>query len=328
MLENSHLSESTLAGSAISGLLPVAKPKGMTSKDVGRMLERKLGKLKMGHVGTLDPIAEGVLPILIGGATKIQDILLELPKVYEFEVSFGFETTTLDCEGEVVSRLPSPVLSRELIDSALGDFRGEIVQEPPLFSAIKFQGVPLYKYARKDRSSELPEMATLARKVFIHEIELIDVSADKCSLRVCCSKGTYVRSIARDLAKKLGTVGTVTKLIRTRSSGIDLNRCVNPEEITSKVELRRSMISLEDLSGELLRWKSFLPGWTKRLMNGQKIEIRQELFSQGCVFGQMDSKEVFDQVLLVNQDGQVFGLGAIHYNPVQTVSVSMKRGLL
>jgi tRNA pseudouridine55 synthase len=312
----------------LSGLLPILKPAGMTSKDVSRAIERRVGKLKMGHVGTLDPVAQGVLPLLIGGATKLQDLLLELPKTYEFEVSFGIETDTLDLEGKVIANVPCPALSAELIEAHLDQFRGAIVQEPPLYSAIKYQGKPLYEYARSERSELLPELSALSREVHVYELTLLGVEQDRCTLRMTSSKGTYVRSLARDLARSLGTVGTVSKLLRTKSSGISLENCVQLDSIQSFEDIVGSIIGIDRLSRELTSWQSILPGWTKRLMNGQSLEIRADLFAQGCLSDSFSDRNFFDRILLLSHDGQAFGLGTIVRNPVQTVSVSMRRGLL
>lgn len=133
----------------LHGILPIAKPRGIVSKDISRWLVKRLGKVKIGHVGTLDPMAEGVLPILLGSATRFQDHLLDNSKTYEFDVQFGFQTDTLDSDGQVTNRTTSVPDAAHQVAQALPSFVGKISQIPPIYSAIKYNGKPLYNYARQ-----------------------------------------------------------------------------------------------------------------------------------------------------------------------------------
>lgn len=196
----------------INGWIVVDKPAGITSADVVREVKRALRPAKIGHAGTLDPIATGVLPLALGEATKTIPYLVEAPKEYLFTVRFGEERTTDDAEGEVTET--SEVRpAREEIEKALPAFIGEIQQIPPQFSAIKVKGKRAYALARKGE-----EVALEPRPVTVHSFALVKSSGDgeRASFRVVCGKGTYIRALARDLARMLGTCGHVESIRRTR----------------------------------------------------------------------------------------------------------------
>lgn len=194
------------------GFLNVYKPVGMTSHDVVAKL-RKLTNIKqIGHTGTLDPFAEGVLPICIGKATRLIEYLKD-DKEYLATAQFGVSTTTYDCEGEVSFSSNKKVCVEE-VKSVLKDFEGEIFQLPPIYSAIKVKGKKLYEYARSGQNVEIQP-----RKVFIENIELksFDENKQQAEILIKCSKGTYIRSIANDLGENLGCGAHLVKLIRTQA---------------------------------------------------------------------------------------------------------------
>lgn len=196
---------------SVNGWVIIDKPAGMTSTRVGAILKRVCHTKRIGHVGTLDPFATGVLPIAIGEATKIIPYVDTDMKEYEFELTFGEARDTCDVEGEVVARSdlrPSAVA----IEKILGQFRGQITQIPPIYSALRVNGERAYVLARQ---GIMPEIK--ARQVTIYELELVQEKLpDAVILRVLCSSGTYVRTLGSDLAKALGTVGYLTALRRTR----------------------------------------------------------------------------------------------------------------
>ena len=201
------------------GFLNIYKPKGMTSHDVVAML-RKITKIKqIGHTGTLDPFAEGVLPVCIGKATRLIEYL-EDDKEYLATVQFGKNTTTYDIEGEVTECFENKITQNDL-ELALDSFRGEIEQLPPIYSAIKVNGKKLYEYARKGETVEIKP-----RKVTISKLELkcFDYEKQTAELLIACSKGTYIRSIAYDLGQKLKCGGYLTKLIRTKAGNFTLDK--------------------------------------------------------------------------------------------------------
>lgn len=191
-------------------VLNVAKPIGWTSFDVVRWFRRKYPNFKVGHAGTLDPFANGVLLVCVGKATKrIQEIMVE-KKEYVATIEFGIETDTLDICGNVL-KTKEVDISEKLLQSQIKYFLGEIEQVPPIYSALRINGKRAYEVARKGAT---PEMK--ARKVRIDEIEIKQVKKNIAALRIVCSKGTYIRSLAQDLAAKLNTVGFLRELTRTR----------------------------------------------------------------------------------------------------------------
>ncbi len=212
--------------SGLHGWMVVDKPVGPTSAQVVGKLKWALrqgghGKVKIGHGGTLDPLASGVLPIALGEATKLTGHLLNGPKAYRFTVQFGAATSTDDAEGEVVAE--SPVRpDADAVRAMLPRFTGAIRQRPPAYSALKVDGERAYALARAGAAPELAE-----RDLVIHALDLVAADADSATLAVHCSKGTYVRSLARDLAQALGTVGHVAMLRRTEAGPFTLEQALS-----------------------------------------------------------------------------------------------------
>ncbi len=188
------------------------KPAGWTSHDVVNKIRRITGEHSVGHLGTLDPLATGVLPLLLGRATRLAKFYGSSDKVYEATIRFGFATTTYDTEGDATTEAVSVSLDPEQLELALTQFRGGIEQVPPAFSAKKIRGVAAYKLARRDQVVELAPV-----RVEIHGLELLRVSGDTAELRVHCSSGTYIRSLAHDLGGVLGCGAHLVDLRRTRS---------------------------------------------------------------------------------------------------------------
>lgn len=193
----------------VHGWVVLDKPYGMTSTQAVGAMKRIFGTPKAGHAGTLDPLASGMLPIALGEATKTVPYVMDGDKLYRFTVRWGGETTTDDAEGEVV-RASDHRPTAEEIDAVLGEFEGEILQTPPAFSAIKVDGERAYDLARAGETFELE-----ARPVTVHRLDLIDCpDADTAVFEAECGKGTYVRAIARDMGRRLGTAGHVIELRR------------------------------------------------------------------------------------------------------------------
>lgn len=230
-------------GEAISGWLVVDKPEGMTSTQVTGLVRRLFNAQKSGHVGTLDPFASGVLPVALGEATKLIDFLTDESKEYEFTLQWGAETDSGDSDGTVILRNENLPTKTE-ISSVLSQFKGKIRQVPPAFSAIKINGQRAYDLARKGQKVAMPE-----REVEIFALEYIDnVAADKSRFRVCCSKGTYVRALGRDIARSLGCAGYLCALRRTRSGLFDLSRKILLEHLKNIVyveERKKFLLPLE-----------------------------------------------------------------------------------
>ena len=216
----------------MNGVILIHKEKEFTSFDVVAVVRKLIGQKKVGHTGTLDPNATGVLPVLLGTATKAQDIIPSHDKRYRADFRFGIATDTLDIWGEVTERKPSHVTEEE-IKIALGSFRGEIEQLPPMYSAVSVDGKRLYQYAREGK-----EVERKARKVTVYELELLsfDESSQSGTLAVYCGGGTYIRSLIDDIARSLGTVGVMTDLVRTEACGYRLGDCMTIDQLRQRVE--------------------------------------------------------------------------------------------
>ena len=213
-----------------SGLLVVDKPRGITSHDAVAKARQATGIRKIGHAGTLDPLATGVVVLALGRATRLIRYIQDQEKEYVALVQFGIATPTLDADGEETARVPMPFERQALID-ALEAFRGEIDQIPPMVSALKHEGKRLYEIARSGDEVDRPP-----RQVAIHELELNDFFPDefpRAELRVVCSKGTYVRSLADDIARSLGGRAHLLALRRTRVGVFGLDRALTLDDVES-----------------------------------------------------------------------------------------------
>jgi tRNA pseudouridine55 synthase len=193
----------------VSGILLLDKPLGLSSNAALQQVRVLYGALKAGHAGSLDPLASGALPVCFGQATKVCGRLLDSAKTYLVQVKLGARTESGDLETQVIERAEVPVLTQGSVEAALAGFRGEQMQVPPMHSALKFEGQRLYELARRGESVE-----RAARQISIHDIRLIALDSDRLEFQVHCSKGTYIRSLAEDVAVRLGTLGYVESLRR------------------------------------------------------------------------------------------------------------------
>ena len=220
------------------GFLNVYKPKGITSHDVVSALRRITKVKQIGHTGTLDPFAEGVLPICIGKATRLIEYLDD-DKAYTGTIQLGSSTTTYDLEGEEVNFSDKKVTFNE-IEAALDKFRGEIEQLPPIYSAIKVNGKKLYEYAREGK-----EVKIEPRGVNISNLQILNFYPEtrQLELHIECSKGTYIRSIANDLGEELGTYGHLVKLVRVKAGMFEVNNAVSLEHIQTKEDVAKLLIA-------------------------------------------------------------------------------------
>lgn len=226
----------------MDGLIIVNKPKGYTSHDVVNVLRKTLNIKKIGHTGTLDPNATGVLPILIGVATKASKYLVEHKKEYIATLQIGEKTDTGDSEGIIVKKEKPIKLEKEKIEKVFKSFIGKQVQIPPIHSAIKINGKKLYEYARSGQTVELPK-----RQIEIYKLQLIKINeSDKIIFKVECSKGTYIRTLCEDIAQKLGTIGYMKNLIRTRVNDYLIEDAVEIENIDANV-INNNIISMEKI---------------------------------------------------------------------------------
>jgi tRNA pseudouridine55 synthase len=280
----------------VEGLLNVDKPEGITSHDVVSRI-RQIGHIRrVGHAGTLDPIATGVLLVCLGRVTRLVEYLVDQTKTYEATVRLGQETNTYDTEGEVVAEQPVTGITREAIVAALAQFQGSIAQQPPLFSAIKMGGQPLYKLARQGIEVERP-----LRQVTIYTLELLQWRPPALGLRIVCSAGTYIRSLAHDLGQKLGCGGHVTALRRTAIGDFSVDDAV-PLATLSADNLRHHLLPGDRAVSHLPRLDLPLAE-AERLQQGQRLP-RQPHQPQDSPVRVYDANGRF--VGIATTDGQVW----------------------
>lgn len=216
------------AGSEYEGILLIDKDAGCTSHDVVNKVRRILKIRSVGHAGTLDPLATGLLVILVGRATKVSQYLMSLDKVYDGEMKLGVETNSQDSEGEVVSELPVPESVNEAyMREQMASFLGDQYQTPPMFSAKKLNGIPLYKLARQGQ-----EVQREPRFINISKFELLEWNKPAAKFRLACSKGTYVRTVCHDLGKKIGCGAHMTQLRRISSDKFNVKNAITVEKLS------------------------------------------------------------------------------------------------
>lgn len=248
----------------MNGVLNIFKPKGMSSFDAVRVVKKVAGTGKVGHTGTLDPEATGVLPICIGKATKIIDYIMDSEKVYEVTLKLGIRTTTYDLEGEVLEERDPSHLTEEEILNAINSFKGEYSQIPPMYSALKQNGVRLYELARKGI-----EVERKGRLVNIYNLEDIKINNPYISMKVTCSKGTYIRSLCYDIGEKLGVFATMTQLNRAKTSVFSQEKSININELT-KENINDYILSMEEA---LEKYDKIVVNkkYVKLLVNGVRV---------------------------------------------------------
>ncbi len=246
-------------GRLLDGVLLLDKPLGQSSNDALQKIRRLYGAAKAGHTGSLDPLATGVLPVCFGEATKFSQYLLDADKVYVTTAKLGVVTATSDSEGAIIATHPVPGLSDAAIESVLDDFRGASLQTPSMFSALKHNGRPLYEFARKGIEVERD-----ARAIHVSLLEVLDRTADTLTMKVHCSKGTYIRNLVEDIGEKLGCGAHVAALRRIAAGPFAIDDCHSLDELVSRAA------DLEGLEACLLPADVML-------MEFQKIMLDSEL---------------------------------------------------
>lgn len=266
-------------GRNITGIVIIDKPTGRSSNHVLQQVKRLFDAKKAGHTGALDPLATGVLPICLGEATKVSSYLLDSDKRYHVTCLLGAVTDSGDSDGKVLSRSDIPQFSEQNIIDLLPEFIGEQDQVPPMFSALKYQGQPLYKLARQGI-----EVERKSRRITIYNIKLLSITAESFTLDVQCSKGTYIRTLVEDISHKLGSGGHVTMLRRVAAAGYKLEHAVTIEHLEQLAEQ-----GLPALDRELLPTEEALPDWPSvsvaddmvdALRHGQTIKVPQSFESE------------------------------------------------
>lgn len=262
----------------MNGLILLDKPEGFTSFKAAAVLRRIYGTKRVGHTGTLDPMATGVLPIMIGRATRLCSLVLESDKRYTATVRLGITTDSLDITGEILSESEVDV-SDDRLNEALTHFTGEYDQIPPMFSAIKKDGVRLYDLARQGK-----EVERTPRRINIHEINLLERNGNEFKIDVLCSKGTYIRSLADDLGKYLGCGACLTALRRTKTAQFDISQCVTLEQIEQDPE--KYLLSPE-LAVDYLSEIELTEGQAKRFKNGAELSKDRVRIAKEPVDGEL-----------------------------------------
>lgn len=256
---------------AMDGVLFLDKPAGLSSNDALIKAKRLLNALKAGHTGTLDPFATGLLPLCFGEATKFAQDLLEADKTYETVAHLGLTTTTGDTEGEIVETCDVNV-TKDQIEATLQKFRGPIEQVPPMYSALKRDGKPLYEYARAGLKLE-----RLARPVTIKVLELIAYEAPFLTLRVTCSKGTYIRVLGEDIGADLGCGAHLKALRRTRVGDLTINTAQTLDTLAGLSEIdRRALLAPVDTLLSSFPSLVLSDELTKRFLQGQRLSLGKE----------------------------------------------------
>ncbi len=288
----------------MDGIIIINKPKGYTSHDIVNKVRKIYNTKKVGHTGTLDPNATGVLPILIGKATKLSNYLTEHNKQYIATLKLGEKRDTGDLEGKIIETEEVPTLNKENIELILKSFLGKQEQTPPMYSAIKINGKKLYEYARDGKEIEVPK-----REIEIYDIKLNSINESEIKFLVDCSKGTYIRSLCEDIAKKIGTVGFMKELIRTKVDEFEIENSYTLEELEENKE-NVKVISIEELFEN--NEKIVLDEEKLTLfLNGGRIKIPIKHSVENDAFVTPPIKSI---VKIYNSQNQFIGTGIVSNN--------------
>lgn len=297
-----------------NGILNINKPEGWTSQDVVAKLRGRLHIRRVGHTGTLDPMATGVLPVCFGKATRIIEYYDDDFKTYEAEMKLGMVTDTLDITGTVLETKPVDVSEEDVIQ-AIDSFRGWITQIPPKYSALKVNGKPLYKYARKGVEVEIK-----SRKIYVADIQAMEVNLgeNRILFRVTCSKGTYIRTICDDIGKKLGCGGTMTALQRTQSGCFRVEDARTLPEILemNDEELERCVIPMDETLVHLGRIELKSMESAPFYYNGREIDTGyvNVLASPAVPEALQEGSRLGDKYRVYDPEGKFLGISSLREN--------------
>jgi tRNA pseudouridine55 synthase len=281
----------------VDGLLLTDKPLGLSSNQLVSKIKFLFSAKKVGHTGTLDPMATGLLPICLGEATKFSSYLLNADKTYEAIIRLGYKSSTGDTEGEITKQNVNTMPSLEEIKKILQEFMGTIEQLPPMYSALKHKGKPLYSYARE--GIDIPRAK---RKVIIHTIELLNYQGNKIKIKIKCSKGTYIRTLSEDIGDELGVGGYLIDLRRTNIGNLSIQNTISIEQIekTKDTERFKLLLPPEELLSEYENIvlnpneeNAIKDG--KTIMQGAKIPGLYKLYGSNNVFiglGEIDKTKI------------------------------------
>ncbi len=270
------------------GIVNINKPKGISSSKVVLVIKHLINEKKVGHLGTLDPLASGVLPIAIGRATRLFDFFLKKSKTYIATFRFGIETDTLDLEGNVI-KTSENIPSKSQLDIAVKSFLGNILQTPPIYSSKKINGQTAYKLARKGQNIDLKPC-----NIHIYKFKVLrKIDEETFEFLIDCSSGTYIRALARDLGKKVFSCATMTSLIRIRSGSFDIKNALDYDKLSAE-NISKNLISLEKVLEEFKKVEISKDIYFK-LKNGQKINLEKFICK--------------NENYVVECDGRIVGIG-------------------
>ena len=309
------------AKSIVSGVLLIDKPQGMTSQQVVSKVKYLLksdvhDSKKAGHTGTLDPMATGLLPICLGEATKFSHYQLDAVKSYQAIIKLGEQTDTGDAEGQIIATIPVQHVTQAMLQSVTEQFLGEIMQVPPMYSALKKDGKKLYELAR-----EGIEVERAARPLTIYELSLTPLSDQQLQLTVTCSKGTYVRVLAEDIAKALGTLGHLTALRRIRTGDFEIANAITLADFAAlDVAARFDKLLAVDACVHSLPSLVLDDSQSKRIRQGQRLNVKTTMLTQQLnltasqMFRLFDDQQQFLGTGLLEPNGRLQPLKLVNLN--------------
>lgn len=304
-------------GDALEGVLIVHKEVGWTSHDVVAKVRSFLRRSKVGHAGTLDPSATGVLPILVGRATRIAEYLINWDKEYRAVLRLGETTDTQDATGQILTKVDSCEVAEDVLEAVIVRFRGVQQQLPPMYSAVKVGGQRLYKAARAGRSVEREE-----RSIVIHQLEIVAVHGRDVILRIVCSKGTYIRTLCADIGQALGVGGHLLALERRRVGPLSIEQAMTVNQVAGHLTtgtLREQFISLDQLLFQL-------PAVVVNAEQAQRVLHGSPIFPAGV--GQLPSSPAAVSVRLKNEAGQLLAIGTHDTGCVGSIRIRKVLSLL
>ncbi len=297
----------------MDGILNIYKEKGYTSHDVVAKLRGILKTKKIGHTGTLDPDAQGVLPVCVGRATKLCDMLTDKDKAYETVMLLGKTTDTQDITGSVLSESElGEDITTEKVTEVINSFVGEYMQVPPMYSALKVNGKKLYELARSGI-----EVERKARKVYIHSIEIKDISLPRVTMTVNCSKGTYIRTLCHDIGETLGVGGCMEELLRIKSGQFEINDSIKIDDVKKYVDDGRISDIMKPIDGVFEKYQKCIvkKEYNVLIYNGNK-------FSPPNVLNRTDAKDG-EEVRVYDEDNFFIGIYRYNRNEKKYVPVKM-----
>lgn len=292
----------------MDGILNINKPMGKTSFGVVAIVKRLSGERHVGHAGTLDPAATGVLPVCLGKATKVVEYLMDSAKKYRADIELGITTDTYDAAGTVDKRADISVITREQLEEVLNNFRGKILQTPPMYSALKYHGKPLYELARAGITVKRQQ-----REVEIYSLEVMEWQPPLVTIEVVCSRGTYIRSLAHDIGQALGCGAIVRNLVRLKCGTFEINDAVSLDELETAFREGRWQQYVYPMDHVLTNWRAETVSdeTAQAIRNGRPVDLEQVPDGEA---GQTPESVERDLCRVYTSDGRFLSL--VRFEPI------------